>query len=96
MTYQRKTEVVEGGKENEVEDSKPSYINFGEGNYEPVVDVTDPDFFPVPTVFKVRTKDGVAMERTAANIVVSILQRRWLRKLQYQAMCIAAKETFLS
>ena len=31
-------------KENEKEDSRPSYINLGGGNYEPVSDVTDPDF----------------------------------------------------
>ena len=55
---QKKTKDVEEEKENEEEDLKLSCCGchqFG--------------FLPVPIVFKVRTKDGVEREGTAAKIV---------------------------
>ena len=39
-----KNKDIEEGKENKEEELKLLYINLRGGNYDPVVDVTDPDF----------------------------------------------------
>ena len=70
---------------------------FGEGNYDPFVDVTDLDFCPFPTVFKVRNKhDGIAMEETGKKIAGKYFTEIMVKKIVVASNGYRRKEKNLS